>query len=342
MSGWSRDSWSFRADRCATPAVFARGGGLVTTRVVARSARPASASPMRDGRAADLARLPVPRGAAPLRRLRDAPPRPTCRRYQLAAGRVASTLDVRESGRLRRARCARGREHVRRSRLGLASSEAAELAACGLYRWHYQRRSAAADRDGGVRSRRVRRDGRPRQHARVVGERRAVCLRAAAARPARRQRRLRRGRGGGARPHRRQPDAGRHVLGAVDARARLDVGLASRSLRALHARTLADATLFMLARRRRAGTASARSNVAVAVRTQREDGALPAAHHIETGDAVSLGGTAGMAWIPALVEAGELDEARRAGAYYRAVRRVVRRAGGRRPRTDAPRTATPR
>src|SRR5215210_7077599 len=26
-------SWSFRADRCATPAVFARGGGLVTTEV---------------------------------------------------------------------------------------------------------------------------------------------------------------------------------------------------------------------------------------------------------------------------------------------------------------------
>ncbi|MDQ4030449.1 MAG: hypothetical protein M3168_05350, partial [Actinomycetota bacterium] len=25
------DSWSFRADRCATPAVFARGGGLLTT-----------------------------------------------------------------------------------------------------------------------------------------------------------------------------------------------------------------------------------------------------------------------------------------------------------------------
>src|SRR5881398_1549108 len=24
------DSWSFRADRCATPAVFARGGGLLT------------------------------------------------------------------------------------------------------------------------------------------------------------------------------------------------------------------------------------------------------------------------------------------------------------------------
>src|SRR5689334_18878617 len=25
------DAWSFRADRCATPAVFARGGGLATT-----------------------------------------------------------------------------------------------------------------------------------------------------------------------------------------------------------------------------------------------------------------------------------------------------------------------
>ncbi|HWH06667.1 MAG TPA: hypothetical protein VNT23_09585, partial [Gaiellaceae bacterium] len=27
------DSWSFRADRCATPAVFARGGGLLTSEV---------------------------------------------------------------------------------------------------------------------------------------------------------------------------------------------------------------------------------------------------------------------------------------------------------------------
>jgi hypothetical protein len=83
----------------------------------------------------------------------------------------------------------------------------------------------------------------------------------------------------------------------------------------LHARTLADATLFML----RAGGRwidSARSNVAVAVRTQREDGALPAAHHVETGDAVSFEGTAGLAWVPALVEAGELEAARRAGAYY--------------------------
>ena len=85
----------------------------------------------------------------------------------------------------------------------------------------------------------------------------------------------------------------------------------------LHARTLADATLFML----RAGGRwrdAALSNLAVAVRTQREDGALPAAHHVETGDAVSWEGTAGLAWVPALVEGGEAPAARRAAAYYRA------------------------
>jgi hypothetical protein len=84
----------------------------------------------------------------------------------------------------------------------------------------------------------------------------------------------------------------------------------------LHARTLADATLFML----RAGgrwADAARSNVAVAVRTQRADGALPAAHHVATGDGVAWEGTAGLAWIPALVEAGEVDAARDAGDYYR-------------------------
>src|SRR4051794_17036766 len=83
-----------------------------------------------------------------------------------------------------------------------------------------------------------------------------------------------------------------------------------------HARTIADATLFML----RAGgrwEEAARSNLAVALRTQRADGALPAAHSIATGHAVSWEGTAGMAWIPALVETGHGEEARRAGEYFK-------------------------
>jgi hypothetical protein len=80
-----------------------------------------------------------------------------------------------------------------------------------------------------------------------------------------------------------------------------------------HSRTLADAALFML----RAGRdAPARSNVDVVVRAQREDGALPAALNLVTGAAASWDGTAGMSWIPPLVLAGELDAARRAGAYY--------------------------
>ena len=84
------DAWSFRADRCATPAVFARGGGLVTTRgEPARAGRRRLRAPRRP--AVDLARLPLPRGAAPLRRLRDAG----------AAGRADLPL---AAGRARRAR----------------------------------------------------------------------------------------------------------------------------------------------------------------------------------------------------------------------------------------------
>jgi hypothetical protein len=84
----------------------------------------------------------------------------------------------------------------------------------------------------------------------------------------------------------------------------------------LHARTLADATLFMLRSGDR-GQDAGRSTLEVVRRTQRADGALPAAHHVETGEAVSWEGTAGIAWVPALVEAGHVDEARRAGEYFR-------------------------
>jgi hypothetical protein len=83
-----------------------------------------------------------------------------------------------------------------------------------------------------------------------------------------------------------------------------------------HSRTIADAALFML----RAGErweAAGRSNVAVALRAQRADGALPAALNLENGEAVSWEGTAGMSWIPAFVAAGEHAAAERAGAYYR-------------------------
>jgi len=85
--------------------------------------------------------------------------------------------------------------------------------------------------------------------------------------------------------------------------------------RRAHSRTLADAALFML----KAGgrwADSALSNIAVVLRAQRADGARPAALHLETGEAVSWEGTAGMSWIPAFVAAGEQQAAQRAGEFY--------------------------
>ena len=118
----------------------------------------------------------------------------------------------------------------------------------------------------------------------------------------------------GARPHRRQPDARRHVLVAVDRNARLDDRLAPGP----HASARAPA------RRRDAVHARAGGRWEDAARListscggRSNDGALPAAHHVETGDAVAWEGTAGLSWIPALVEGGHLEEARSAGEYYR-------------------------
>jgi hypothetical protein len=194
-------------------------------------------------------------------------------------------------------------------------AEAAELSAWGLYRWHYRPdpprliETASFDRDGvGARG------DRDHMHVSwVSGVPYAYAL-------------LRHGRRVG------NDDYVRAAEGVLDHVAdNLTPGgtfwsqwTAERGWQwgwhpdhsRLHARTLADAALFML----RAGgrwDAAARSNVDVALRTQREDGALPAAHHVDTGDAVSWEGTAGLAWVPALVEAGHVEAARRAGEYFK-------------------------
>jgi hypothetical protein len=100
----------------------------------------------------------------------------------------------------------------------------------------------------------------------------------------------------------------------------------------LHARTLADATLFLLrasAAEREAGAdhpswvAAVRSNLEVVCRGQRDDGALGAAYDATTGEVTDWRGSAGLAWVAPLAEAsrwlGEpryLDAAARAGRYY--------------------------
>jgi hypothetical protein len=100
----------------------------------------------------------------------------------------------------------------------------------------------------------------------------------------------------------------------------------------VHARTLGEATLFMI----RAAVAAGRagmdvtgwrsaigSNCSFVRRIQRPDGALPASWNARTGEPGSWAGTACLAWIPALIEAasllgdpGFLEVAGNAGAFY--------------------------
>ncbi|HKG56235.1 MAG TPA: hypothetical protein VKA85_03230, partial [Candidatus Limnocylindrales bacterium] len=100
----------------------------------------------------------------------------------------------------------------------------------------------------------------------------------------------------------------------------------------LHARTLAEATLFFArAVRLEAAHRAVRgewlravaSNLNVVLHHARPDGALGSSYNGRTGAVESWDGAAGMAWIPALVEAAALlgrpellEVARRAGDYY--------------------------
>jgi hypothetical protein len=306
------NAWSFRADRCTTPAVFAPGAALVT----------AEQSPLgqtgvgfayENGR--PLLRLHFPYREEPLRYDgSETPAPPDVRTYRWSPGETATVTFALYRLDADRHAYAHVLRDVQASTpddpAWVSIEEAAELAAWGLYRWHYRAdpprllETVGFDRNG----------DRDAMHVSwVSGVPYAYAL-------------LRHGRRVGKRAY---VDAAEAVLDHVaenltqggtfwaqwTAERGWTTGWHPDRTR-LHARTLADATLFML----RAGgrwQGAARSNVAVACRTQRGDGALPAAHHVETGDAVSWEGSAGLAWIAPLVEAGELAAARRAGDYYR-------------------------
>jgi hypothetical protein len=313
------DAWSFRADRCATPAVFARGGGLVT-----REQSPLGQAGV--GFALRGAKrviwLDFPYREEPLRYDgSEVPAPPDVQTYRWRPGeRVELAFDVVEGD--DHLHALRVRNSEPQSPEWVTVEEAAELAAWGLWRWHYRPdpprllETTAFDRDG------VGEKGdRDAMHVSwVSGVPWAYAL-------------LRHGLRVGNEDY---VAAGTAVLDHVAAN--LTPGgtfwsqwTATRGWTwgwhpdhtRLHARTLADATLFMLRAARLRGsepqswTAAAGSNVDVALRTQRADGALPAAHDVETGEATSWEGTAGISWIPAFVEAGHLDAARRAGEYYR-------------------------
>lgn len=95
--------------------------------------------------------------------------------------------------------------------------------------------------------------------------------------------------------------------------------------RGLHGRTLGEATQFLVRalalEEREQWRRAVRSSLDVVVARQRDDGNLGSIHHAETGEVLSWDGTAGLAWVGALVEAADWDErylpsAERAGRYY--------------------------
>jgi hypothetical protein len=302
------NAWSFRADRCATPAVFARGGGLATTE---RSPLGQSGVGFayREGR--PVIWLDFPYREEPLRYDgSETPAQPDVQTYRWSPGETVALRFEQTNGDWRQALRRLSGSEPQSPAPWVSVAEAAELAAWGLYRWHYRPdpprllETVGFDRDG----------DRDAMHVSwVSGAPYAYAL-------------LRHGRRVGNAEYVRAAESvldhiaenltpGGTFWSQWTAARGWTTGWHPDRTR-LHARTLADATLFML----RAGGRwedAARSNLDVARRTQRDDGALPAAHHVETGDAVAWEGTAGLAWIPALVEAGHVEEARRAGEYYR-------------------------
>jgi hypothetical protein len=303
--------WSFRADRCATPAVLTAGAGLVTSEL-SPLGQAGVGFAQRAGRRTIW--LDFPYREEPLRYDgSEMPALPDVQTYRWQPGeRVELEFTVLDHGEV--AQLVRRALPQFESPAWVSIEEAAALAGHGLHRWHYRRdpprllETAAFDREAlGDRGDRdamhvswvsgapyayaLLRHGRRVENKTYVAAAEAVLDHIATSLTP-----------GGTYWAQWTRDAA-WTTGWHPDRTRL------------HARTLADAALFML----RAGGRwedSARSNVAVALRTQRADGALPAAHHVETGDAVSYDGTAGMSWIPALVAAGERESARRAGAYY--------------------------
>ncbi|MCW2975655.1 MAG: hypothetical protein JWM06_936 [Actinomycetia bacterium] len=307
------DAWSFRADRCATPAVFAAAGALVTTEESPLGQSGVGFAYV-DGR--PLLRLHFPYREEPLRYDgTEAPAPPDVRTYRWSPGeRIQVAFTVHESD--DRVAILRGVLRPFEDPGWVDFEQAAELAAWGLYRWHYRAdpprlmETAAFDL--------AAHGERDNMHVSwVSGAPYAYAL-------------LRHGLRVGNDAY---VDAGSAVLdhiaanltpgGTFWAQWTSEKGWTTGwhpDRTRLHARTLADAALFLLRAARLTGraewAAAVDSNLDVACQTQREDGAFPDAHRVETGEAVSWDGTAGMAWIPALVEAGRIEEARRAGEYY--------------------------
>jgi hypothetical protein len=327
----SANECGFRADRTSTPAVFARddagGAALVTTEESPLGLSGVGLA-LRAGR--PVLRLHFPyreepfvydgsdeRGPAERRAVSWRPGDAAsfdAALYRLGNGYAAVLRDV----------WARGRSAS--DPAWVSVEEAAELAAWGLYRWHYRPDSAVLVETAAFdREALGERGDRAAMHVSwVSGAPYAYAL-------------LR---------HARRRGVGEYERAATAVLDNIAANLAPGGTfwsqwtasdgwrngwhpdrNRLHARTLGDATLFML--RAHAVTphppweAAVRSNLDVVCRSQRDDGAFGAAYHAETGGVLSWDGTAGLAWVAPLAEAADVlhepryrEAAERAGRFY--------------------------
>lgn len=340
--GLVSDHWTFRADRAATPMVLAMDadGGLGLAAAETSPVGQTGLGFRRDGDRAELL-LSYPCREEPVSYTGEPHADPAlAERYEWQPGqRVVLRYTVYEldGGRHSYAPLLR-HQHQRLSadaplRPWVDVATAAELSAWGLYRWHYRPdpgvllETAAFDRElnGNVGGR----GDRPAMHvAWVSGAPYAAALLAHGRRVT----------------DESYMDAGARVLDLITGNLApcgtfwgqwTDHGWAhswTPVRHGLHARTLAEATLFVtraavaedaVGGKHPAWTDAVVSNLDFAVARQRADGNLGSLYHAHDGTVLSWAGSAGLTWVAALAEAaGAYDRpdwlaaAERAGDHY--------------------------
>ncbi|UNX56278.1 hypothetical protein MF406_08825 [Georgenia sp. TF02-10] len=336
--------WEFRADRAATPAVFAWGGGGGVALLTAETS-PLGTSGLglahEEQTGSASVSLLFPYRETPVTYYGSAQPLPAQvaghrwrpgERVRLEARAYSLGGDRHAYAPILRAEHARQR-HEAGVQPWVSIPEAADLTAHGLLTWHYDPDPGVLLETVGFDREVTGRDGRPvdRQAMHVAwisGIPWAYALLAHGRRTGRAA----------------EVEAARSVIDHVCANlapagtfwGRWDRALGWRASWSpipdgLHQRTLAEATLFLLraldlegpGRAAPSWTAAARANLRAAVRHQRADGNLGSVVHARTGEVLSWRGASGLTWVAALAEAGGLDDdgaclaaAVRAGEYY--------------------------
>ena len=334
-------SWGFRADRCATPAVFLwPGDGRDGYALAAAETTELGLSGVGFAHSAETGdaqlRLSFPFREYPIMYYGDAEPRPAqqeAHRWQPGEARTIG-FSVFATGPDRH-----GYDPVLRALHAESSAaapiepwvdvaEAAALAAEGLVRWHF-------DPDPGVLLETVGFDREVTGRDGLTVDRQAMHVGWVSGIPwayALLAHGLRTGDDGAT-------DAGRAVIDTITGALApcgtfwgvwyRDHGWSqswSHVKGALHARTLGEASLFLSrALEQEPGhpqwEAALRSNLDAIVARQREDGNLGTLHDAQTGEVLSWQGSAGLTWVAALAEAADrnpayLAAAVRAGEYY--------------------------